>query len=149
MFAGTFYYTLETKGRVSVPALFRKQLGKKPVLTRGLDGSLFLYEQEAWMKLITELQDTTVLKKAHRDTVRLFLNEAIELEIDAQGRIHLPAHLCDKVGLKKTVVFAGSLDHVELWDSVRYASYMDALEKNAESVVEEISVPARKVGLHE
>lgn len=137
MYAGTYYHKVEEKGRIAVPVKFRDQLGKNPMVTRGLDGCLFLYSQETWNTFISSLEGSTIAKKVHRDFTRLMTHEASELEIDAQGRILVPEGLRNKAKLTKTVVFAGSLDHVELWNSDAYASYSDSLEKNAELIAEQ------------
>jgi MraZ protein len=63
MYIGTYYHTIEAKGRIAVPAKFREELGVNPILTRGLDGCLFLYSQETWKAFITTLEDSTVTKR--------------------------------------------------------------------------------------
>lgn len=147
MFTGTYYHTLESSGRVSVPAAFREQLGVSIVITRGLDGCLFLYTTQQWEAFTQQLQDSLVTKKTHRDFVRLMTNEAMKLEIDAQGRILLPEALRLKLNASKDVVFAGSLDRIELWEKSAYHTYMTELEKNAESIAEHYE-PAKKQEAH-
>lgn len=147
MFTGTYYHTLETTGRVSVPAAFREQLGVSIVITRGLDGCLFLYTTQQWEAFTQQLQDSLVTKKTHRDFVRLMTNEAMKLEIDAQGRILLPEALRTKLNAAKDVVFAGSLDRIELWEKMAYHTYMTELEKNAESIAEHYE-PAKNQEAH-
>lgn len=137
MFTGTYYHTLESTGRVSIPAVFREQLGVSIVITRGLDGCLFLYTTKQWEAFTVHLQNSVVTKKVHRDFVRLMTNEAIKLEIDAQGRVLLPEALRAKLNTAKDVVFAGSLDRIELWEKSAYHAYMTELEKNAESIAEQ------------
>lgn len=147
MFTGTYYHTLESSGRVSIPAAFREQLGVSIVITRGLDGCLFLYTTQQWEAFTQQLQDSLVTKKTHRDFVRLMTNEAMKLEIDAQGRILLPEALRLKLNAAKDVVFAGSLDRIELWEKSAYHTYMTELEKNAESIAEHYE-PANKQEAH-
>src|SRR3989338_10875146 len=137
MYSGTYYHSIEAKGRIAVPAKFREKLGQNPVLTRGLDGCLFLYSQETWKAFLKTLEDSSVTKKTHRDFVRFMTNEAVELELDAQGRMLLPETLQRQASLVKNVVFAGSLDRIDLWDRDTYHSYMTTLEKNAEAIAEQ------------
>lgn len=144
MYTGTYYHSIEAKGRISVPAKFRATLGDVVVVTRGLDGCLFLYRQDDWMSFISQLQDSLITKKTHRDFVRLMLNEAVELSIDDLGRILLPDPLRKKVSLSKDIVFAGSLDHIELWNRSQYHTYMDALEQRAEEVAESYGEPTKE-----
>ena len=149
MYSGTYYHLIEAKGRIAVPAKFREKLGKNPILTRGLDGCLFLYSQQTWKSFIKTLEDSSVTKKTHRDFIRLMTNEAVELELDAQGRMLLPEALQQQANLTKNVVFAGSLDHIELWDRETYHSYMSNLEKNAETIAEhyDTQLPGKQ-GMH-
>lgn len=147
MFTGTYYHTLESTGRVSVPVAFREQLGVSIVITRGLDGCLFLYTTQQWDMFTSQLQDSVVTKKTHRDFVRLMTNEAMKVEIDAQGRVLLPEALRAKLNTAKDVVFAGSLDRIELWEKTAYHAYMTELEKNAESIAEQYE-PAKRTEAH-
>lgn len=147
MFTGTYYHTLESTGRVSVPAAFRDQLGVSIVITRGLDGCLFLYEVKQWEQFTHQLQESMVTKKTHRDFVRLMTNEAMNVEIDSQGRVLLPEALRTKLNTAKDVVFAGSLDRIELWEKSAYYTYMDNLEKNAESIAEQYE-PSKRMEAH-
>lgn len=146
MYLGTYYHTVEEKGRISLPVKFRTQLGKKPVMTRGLDGCLFIFSQAEWSDFSQGIEETTITKKTHRDFARLMANEATELEIDAQGRALVPEHLRKLAKLSKHVVFAGSVNRVELWDRAMYHEYAEGLEKKAEDIAESIELPARKVG---
>ena len=149
MYSGTYYHSIEAKGRIAVPAKFREKLGQNPVLTRGLDGCLFLYSQETWKAFLKTLEDSSVTKKTHRDFVRFMTNEAVELELDAQGRMLLPETLQRQASLTKNVVFAGSLDRIDLWDRDTYHSYMTTLEKNAEVIAEQYDTQLPgKQGMH-
>jgi len=136
MFTGTYYHTVESTGRVSVPASFRESLGMSLVATRGLDGCIFLYALPQWEAFVGQLTHSLFTKKAHRDFVRLMVNEAVKLEIDAQGRVLLPEVLRTKL-TTKDVVFAGSLDRIELWEKGAYHAYVETLEKNAEAIAEQ------------
>ncbi len=147
MFTGTYYHTLESTGRVSIPVAFREQLGVSVVITRGLDGCLFLYTLQQWDVFASQLHDSLVTKKTHRDFVRLMTNEAMKLEIDAQGRVLLPEAFRTKLNTAKDVVFAGSLDRIELWERSAYHTYMTELEKNAESIAENFE-PAKPQEAH-
>ena len=144
MFVGRYYHTVEQKGRTAIPIVFRKGLGKDPVITRGLDGCLFLFKQEEWQHFTMSVNKTSFTKKAHRDFTRLMLNDASMLQFDAQGRGLIPEYLRATAQLKKNVVFAGSGNRVELWDRDTYHRYVEALEARAEDVSEafEVNLPA-------
>jgi len=136
MLTGRYYHTIDSTGRVSVPVRFREQLGNSPVLTRGLDGSLFLFSQQSWEEFSGGIQSASLTKKIHRDFLRLMTNDAVEVEYDKQGRILVPDYLLDYGELEREVVFAGSLNRVEIWNREKYHSYIESLEENAEDIAE-------------
>lgn len=135
MFIGRYYHTLEEKGRVSLPKTFREQ-EKQWVITRGLDGGIFLFPQATFAKQIQTLSELGFNKKVDRDFVRLMTNDAEATEVDSQGRITVPEHLRAAAQLTKQVVLVGSFERVELWDVERYHAYLDTLVKHAEEIAE-------------
>lgn len=140
MYLGRYYHTVEQKGRIAVPARFRETLGDHPVITRGLDGCLFLFSQKDWGVFSSSLEHATLTKRVHRDFIRLMTNDAQELTIDDQGRVLLPEFLRTLIHISKDVVFAGSSDHVELWDRDTYHAYVESLSSRAEEVAEQFSM---------
>jgi MraZ protein len=139
MLIGKFYHNLEGNGRISLPKKFR-QTSKSWVITRGLDGCLFLLKKENFQNELNKIDEVGFSKKANRDLVRLMTNEATELVADANGRINLPAYLIDYAQLKKSVVIVGSLNRLEIWDQDRYHHYLDQLESKAETIAEQAYV---------
>jgi len=135
MFIGKYYHTLESQGRVSLPKKMRDQ-AKTWVITRGLDGGLFIYPEETYLIEISKLQQASMTKKTHRDLVRLFSNEAVEVSPDKQGRIALPEYLIEFANLSKEVVLVGSVSKIEVWDRERYHFYSSELENQAEEISE-------------
>lgn len=145
MYLGRYYHTVEHKGRVAVPVKFREKLGDHPVVTRGLDGCLFLFSQEDWTAFSSSLKKAKFTKKVHRDFIRYMTNDASELAFDAQGRVLLPEFLRESAKIAKDTVFAGSSDHVEVWDRETYHTYLDALTERAEDVAEQFDdLPAKE-----
>ncbi|MFH2118201.1 MAG: division/cell wall cluster transcriptional repressor MraZ [Candidatus Paceibacterota bacterium] len=138
MLIGTYYHTLEAGGRVSLPKSFRQQ-AQKWVITRGLDGGLFLFPTKDFQTRLQAVSQThEFTKKANRDFVRLMTNEAQEISADKSGRVKLPSYLTAYAGLKKDLVVVGSLEYIELWNRDTYHKYLDSLEKNAESIAEQL-----------
>lgn len=125
---GTYYHTIETTGRVSVPASFRSHLGASFIVSAGVDGNLNLFSKDSWQSFTQTLLASNLASRVDRDYLRLILHQAVEVEVDEHGRIGVPENLRIKAKLKKDVVFAGSMDHIELWDRDAYHAYMDALE---------------------
>jgi MraZ protein len=138
MFIGTYYHTIEEKGRVSLPKKFRDQ-GNDWIVTRGLDGGLFLFLKKTFAQELEKLEDQTLTKKAHRDFVRLMANEAQETEVDGNGRVYLPEYLRAAVQLTKDVVVIGSYNWVEIWDVTIYHQYITQVEKQAEEIAEKVT----------
>ncbi len=137
MLIGKFYHSLEEKGRISLPKKFR-QVSSDWVVTRGLDGCLFIFEKDKFTNELNKLAERTFTKKANRDLTRLMANEASEIKADKNGRVHLPEYLIKFAGLKKQLVIVGSGSRVEIWDQTAYHQYIDQLEDNAAQIAERI-----------
>ena len=137
MFIGRYYHTVEEKGRVSLPKTFREQ-EKQWVITRGLDGGIFLFPRQKYQEQVQTLSQLGFTKKAHRDVVRLLTNDAEEVEADSLGRIALPEHLRATAQLTKQVVIVGSFERIEIWDVEKYHAYVDTLAEHAEEIAEQI-----------
>jgi len=129
MFIGTHYHTLDTTSRVSVPKPFRSELEHGAVITRGLDGCLFLFTGDSWSLLVDKLGKLPLGQKAGRDFLRLLTYHASPLELDKLGRTHLPESLKELSGITKDVVFAGALTRIELWSKDKYHAYVEHLEQ--------------------
>lgn len=139
MFIGTYYHTLEAKGRLAIPPSFRSKLKKGSVITRGLDGCLFVFPQEEWKELMNKLELSPLSNKQARGFVRLMTHAAAEIKFDSQGRTNIPQHLREYATLKKNVVVAGSLNRMEIWDRDRYHTYIEQIEKNSDQIAENLA----------
>lgn len=138
MFIGEYEHTLDEKKRVSLPKQFRTGLGKKMVMTRGLDNCLFVYSKSSWEKVAEKLQALSFAQADTRGFNRFILSGAAEVETDTAGRILIPEHQKEFAGLKKTVVFAGVSDRVEIWDNESWKAYKSRIEKQADSMAEKL-----------
>ena len=137
MFIGRYYHRLEDRGRVSLPKSFR-ETNSDWIVTRGLDGGLFLFRPETFEKQVQELSERTFTKKRHRDFIRYLVNDARHVSVDGQGRVLLPDYLIQFAKLKKDIVIVGSYQYLEMWDLERYHSYLDELEKSGEAIAENL-----------
>ena len=143
MFIGTYYHSLDEKNRVSVPVSFRQELTSGSIVTKGLDGCLFIFTSESWNKLIAKLETLPLTSKPARDFLRLLTYNASPLDTDKLGRTLLPENLINLAGIKKDVVFAGALTRVEIWDKSTYHTYLDGLssaESELESSLSELGI---------
>ena len=116
MFMGEYNHTMDTKGRLIVPSKFREQLGDEFVVTKGLDGCLFVYDRDEWAVMEEKIAALPLSNPNARRFSRQFLSGAAPCEIDKQGRILLPAKLREYAGLSKDVAVVGVGSHIEIWD---------------------------------
>jgi MraZ protein len=137
MLLGKYYHTIEANGRISLPKQFRTTY-ENWIVTRGLDGGLFLFGETVFQQELDKMNERTFTKKRNRDFVRLLTNEAKQVTPDNTGRVQLPEYLIEFAGLKKEVVIIGSLNKVEIWDRDTYHAYVDQLEPEAESIAESL-----------
>ncbi len=122
-----------------MPVKFRAKLAKGAVVTRGLDGSLFLYPMEEWKSLADRLSKLTISKANTRAFARLMLAGAMDVEVDRQGRIVLPEYLRTYAKISKQVVLAGLYNRVELWDKATWQRYTAANEKKSGDIAEQLT----------
>lgn len=138
MLIGEYTHTIDDKNRISLPSKFRKEMGKKVVLTHGLDNCLFLYSISEWQKISEKLSNLPMGQADTRGFNRFMLAGAIEVEIDTIGRILIPDFLKDFATLKSKAVFAGVHNRVELWDEVKWGAYKKRIEGQADKMAEKL-----------
>ena len=138
MFIGEYEHTLDEKKRVSLPKAFRTELGKRMVITRGLDNCLFVYSLKNWKNVVARLETLSFAQADTRGFSRFILSGAAEVEVDAAGRVLIPDHQKEFARLNKDVVFAGVSDRVEVWDKDRWASYKAKIEEQADALSEKL-----------
>lgn len=138
MFMGEFEHSLDTKGRLTVPAKFRDELGDSFVVTRGLDKCLFVYSREEWQILEAKLKSLPMTRSDARSFVRFFFSGASECELDKQGRILLPQKLRDYAQLEKDCTLLGVSNRVEIWDSTIWTNYANDAETSFADIAENL-----------
>ena len=138
MFMGEYNHTIDAKGRLIIPSKFREALGDTFVVTKGLDGCLFVYDNEEWNAFEEKLKALPITNKEARQFVRFFLAGAAEVEVDKQGRILVPNILREFAQISKDVVLIGVASRIEIWSKDRWEDasadqdVADTLEKMAE-----------------
>lgn len=138
MFMGEYNHTIDTKGRLIIPSKFRETLGEEFVVTKGLDGCLFVYDNNEWKAFEEKLKSLPLTNKEARQFVRFFLAGAALAQVDKQGRILIPTVLREFAGLEKDVVLVGVASRVEIWSQERWESAvaLDDMEEIAEHMAE-------------
>lgn len=138
MLIGEYKHTLDPKKRLSVPSKWRKDLGKKLIVTRGLDNCLFVYPQKEWAKITEKIGQLPLGQADTRSFNRFFLSGAVEVEVDSVGRILVPDFLKDFAKLDTKVVLAGIHDRVEIWDEKQWTLYKERIEAQADALAEKL-----------
>ncbi|MCI5492902.1 MAG: division/cell wall cluster transcriptional repressor MraZ [Lachnospiraceae bacterium] len=141
MFMGEYNHTLDAKGRLIVPSKFREQLGDEFVVTKGLDGCLFVYPNEEWQNIEEKFRNIPLTTKDARKFSRFFFAGAASCEVDKQGRILLPTVLREFADLQKDVVSVGVLNRIEIWSKDRWT------ETNSYDDMDEIAEHMAELGL--
>ncbi|MBO4678440.1 MAG: division/cell wall cluster transcriptional repressor MraZ [Lachnospiraceae bacterium] len=136
MFKGEFNHTIDEKGRLIIPAKLREGLGNEFVVTRGLDGCLFGYNNSEWEIFEDKLRKLPITNKDARTFQRYMLAGAASVEVDKQGRILLPQNLRNDAKLEKDVVLIGVGSRIEIWNKDIYeeATAVDNMENIAENM---------------
>ncbi len=140
MFIGEYRHTFDPKNRISLPAKFRKELGRSVVVTRGLDTCLFVYPKKAWEKQAEKIAAYSTGSAAGRGLSRLMLSGATEAEVDSAGRILVPDYLKQFAALKSKAVVAGVNDRVEFWDEDAWEKYTKTIERDADQFAEKLAM---------
>ena len=136
MFIGEYNHTIDSKGRLIVPSKFREALGDEFVVTKGLDGCLFVYPMEEWTAFTDKLKELPLTKKDARQFSRFFLAGAASCEVDKQGRILIPAVLRDFAGLEKDAVLVGVSSRIEIWSRSNWEKISDVDIEDMDNIAE-------------
>ena len=133
MFSGAYEHSVDSKGRTVIPARFRVRLGEKFILTKGLNGCLWIFSMEVWQEIQSGLTPKSFLDQRGIMLERYFLGSAVECVPDRQGRIPIPSHLLAHAGIEigSSIWIVGLSDKIEIWNKNRWeelnASFTDEL----------------------
>ena len=128
---GEYNHTLDAKGRLIIPSKFREVLGDEFVVTKGMDGCLFVFADPEWRAFEEKLRSLPMIDKEARQFTRFFLAGAANVEVDKQGRILLPAVLREFADITKDAVLIGVGSRIEIWSKDRWegtVTYQDMEE---------------------
>jgi MraZ protein len=139
MLIGEYTHTIDDKNRISLPSKFRKEVGKKLIATYGLEGCLFLYPTKEWTKISDEMGKMDSLKSDTRGFNRFMFGGAVELEVDALGRVLIPEYLREFSKIKDKGVFIGVHKRIEMWNDKKWAEYKQKVVAEADVLAEKLS----------
>lgn len=135
MLIGEYHHNIDEKGRLIIPSKFRDEIGKDFIVTRGLDGCLFIYSRGQWDKIVAKLQTLPFTKKDARTFNRFFLSSATVCEFDRQGRINIPSNLINYANIQKECTIIGVNDRLEVWASDKF----DTLIEENTALIDEVA----------
>lgn len=138
MLLGEYRHSLDTKGRMAIPAKFRDKLSAGAIITRGIDDCLFIFGDAEWENLARKLVALPLAQANSRAFSRLMLAGAMDVELDAQGRILIPDYLRKYAGLKKDAIVAGLYNRIEVWDETAWSAYKLKTETSSEEIAEQL-----------
>mgnify|MGYP005871091959 CR=1 FL=1 len=137
---GEYQHSLDPKGRLSLPAKFRAELGERVVISRGLEKCLFVVSVKEFEALVERLKGLPLGRREARDFTRFLLAGSADAEVDSHGRILIPQSLREYAGLEREVVLIGVATRVEIWDRRAYEAFSeraeDEFEANAEKLMD-------------
>ena len=142
VFIGEYQHCLDEKGRVTVPSKYRDQLGERFILTKGLDGCLFIYPLDEWNLFEQKLKNLPLTNMNARKFIRFFLSGAVECSPDKQGRILIPNSLRVYSEIEKDIVFIGMSNRIEVWSQMKWDAY-----NNQELDMELIATQMEELGI--
>lgn len=137
MFMGEYHHTIDEKGRLTLPAKIREQLGDEFIVTRGLDNCLFIYPQEEWNQVISKYKELPNTKDA-RNFMRFFLSGATTTSFDKQGRINISIPLIQYAKLEKDCVIIGVNDRLEIWNEQLWQQFITTNEENFSDIADKL-----------
>ncbi|SIT00096.1 MraZ protein [Alicyclobacillus vulcanalis] len=135
---GEYEHSLDSKGRLTIPAKFREGLGDSFIVTRGLDQCLFAYPLDEWRTLEQKLKSLPMTRSDARAFVRFFFSGASECEVDKQGRILLPPKLREYAKLEKECTLIGVSNRVEIWNTGVWEHYSSDAERSFAEIAENL-----------
>lgn len=141
MFMSEYNHTIDVKGRLIIPSKFRETLGEEFVISKGMDGCLFVYANDDWAAFEQKLTSLPMTNKEARKFARFFLAGAAQVELDKQGRILLPAALREFAELDKDVVLVGVGSRIEIWSREKYEAESDDVD------MDDIAASMEELGL--
>ena len=140
MLIGEYEHSLDVKGRLIMPVKLRTDIGEKFIITKGLDGCLFVFSQTEWSNFESKLKELPLTNKNARDFVRFFLSGATEYELDKQGRFLIVNNLREYANITKEVVIIGVGTRLEIWNKENWKKYNSSDNISPDDIAENMTM---------
>lgn len=136
---GEYHHSIDEKGRLTIPAKFREDLGERFILTKGLDSCLFLFPLAEWKTVEERLRSLSVTRADARAFTRLLFAAATEGEMDKQGRVVIPRELRDYAKISSEAAIIGVSTRVEVWAEAEWRQYREQSETSFGALAEKLA----------
>ena len=141
-FKGQAEYSVDSKGRVAIPAKMRKAMtpaaNETFTVTRGFEDCIFLYPMDKWADIEEEIEDLNMYDREVRDFIRIIMMWADEVSLDGQGRISIPNPLLAFAELDDSALILGAYDHIEIWNPEQFNGYLNEQPDDYEALAESV-----------
>jgi MraZ protein len=141
-FKGSYTYSIDSKGRMNIPARLRKYVSPDAndtfVITRGYEQCLFVYPLDEWSKLEESIRQLSPTNPQHRYFTRTLLENAIESQLDGQFRITIPRELIHLAAIENDVLILGVLERIEIWNPNTYRDYQKKQPESYENIAQTV-----------
>jgi len=142
LFKGQFKYSIDSKGRISIPAKLRKNLLPEAndtlVMTKGLGNCIDIYPHDQWILIEQKLGKLNQFKPKDAMFLRMFLQYAAEDTLDSQSRILIPQNLLEYAKIENEVLILGALKKIEVWNPRVYEDYLKGSGESYEEIAQEV-----------
>ena len=138
MFIGEYHHTIDEKGRIIIPAKFRDGLGKRFIITRGLENCLFVYPMDNWNRICEKLNSLPFTKKDARIFNRFFMSGATDVELDKQGRVNVSSPLINYANLIKDCVIIGTGDRLEIFSQESWDDFFNSTKDSMSDIADNL-----------
>lgn len=138
MLIGEFTHTLDDKNRMSLPVKFRKEMGKRVIVAPGLDNCLSIFTPKEWEKISSKLSDSSMLAVDNRSFSRFMFGQAVDVDVDANGRILIPENLKNRSGLTTKVIVIGVQNRAEIWNEKAWNNYKKIVDGQADALADKL-----------
>lgn len=140
MFMGEYHHTIDEKGRITIPSKLRDELGEEFIVTKGLDGCLFIYPKDEWNNIAKKYKELPNTKDA-RNYLRFFLSGAVVSVFDKQGRINITQPLIKYADLTKDCIIIGVNERLEIWSKDRWEEFLSNNEDSISDIADKLFAP--------
>ena len=140
MFMGEYHHTIDEKGRITIPSKLREELGDEFIVTKGLDGCLFIYPKDEWNNVAKKYKDLPNTKDA-RNYLRFFLSGAVVSVFDKQGRLNITQPLIKYADLTKDCIIIGVNERLEIWSKDRWEEFLSNNEDSISDIADKLFAP--------